>query len=89
MVSKEHSESNQFWIIVIVVVLLILIKVCPTQSKPSKYYLEHKKEIDNYREEHANDWDGFQGTRRNSWAEDEKLKHFGIDPDEYRKTHGY
>lgn len=86
---KRFSETSQFWIIAIVVVLLILIKVCPTQSKPSKYYLEHKKEINNYTESHANDWDGFHGTRRNSWAEDEELKHFGIDPEEYRKEHGY
>ena len=32
---------------------------------------------------------GYNGTRRNSMAEDEKLRSDGIDADEYRTQHGY
>lgn len=35
------------------------------------------------------DWKGYNGTRRNSMAEDEKLRSDGIDADEYRTQHGY
>ena len=40
-------------------------------------------------EDHKDDWKGYKGTRRNSMAEDEKLRSDGIDPDEYRERHNY
>mgnify|MGYP006962771196 FL=1 len=42
-----------------------------------------------YEENHKDDWKGYNGTRRNSMAEDEKLRSDGIDADEYRTQHGY
>ena len=50
---------------------------------------ERREQIRQYEENHKDDWNGYKGTRRNSWAEDEKLKHDGYDPKEYRKQHGY
>ncbi len=89
MRTKGTSETSQFWIILFLALLFIIVKSCSTQSKPSEFYLENKKAIDNYREIHEKDWDGFHGTRRNSWAEEEKLKHFGVGPEKYRKSHKY
>ena len=42
-----------------------------------------------YEENHKDDWKGYKGTRRNSMAEDEKLRSDGIDADKYRTQHGY
>ena len=70
--------------------LILLSSITMTScSKESDFYLEHKQEIDTYRYNHRNDWDGYQGTRRNSWAEEEKLKHDGYNPENYRSSHGY
>ena len=45
--------------------------------------------ITTYEMNHRNDWKGYKGTRRNSMAEDEKLKGDGYNPSEYRSQHGY
>ena len=50
---------------------------------------ERHDKVRQYEENHKDDWNGYKGTRRNSWAEDEKLKQDGYDPKEYRKQHGY
>lgn len=50
---------------------------------------ERREQIRQYEENHKDDWNGYKGTRRNSWAEDEKLRQDGYDPKEYRKKHGY
>lgn len=42
-----------------------------------------------YNENHVDQWNGYKGTRRNSIAEDQKLREDGLDPAEYRKEHGY
>ena len=49
----------------------------------------HKKAIENYNRNHKDDWNGYGGTRRGSFAEDQKLKSHGYDPEEYRKSNGY
>lgn len=50
---------------------------------------EDYEKIRIYEENHKDDWKGYRGTRRNSMAEDEKLRSDGIDPDEYRERHNY
>ena len=50
---------------------------------------ERHDKVRQYEENHKDDWNGYKGTRRNSWAEDEKLRQDGYDPKEYRKKHGY
>ena len=52
-----------------------------------KYYLDHKTEIDTYRENHKDDWKGYKGNRRNSFAESQALQADGYNPDTYRKSH--
>lgn len=69
--------------------LFVLIKTISEPSASEQFYQEHKTEIDTYRNNHKDDRKGYKGTRRNSYAEDEKLKHDGYDPDEYKSDHGY
>lgn len=66
-----------------------IISVVNEPSASERYYMENKDAIDTYNENHKDDWNGYKGTRRNSWAEDQKLRHDGYDPQEYRKEHGY
>ena len=85
----EKKSGSSFWIILIAIfVLCKMFEACGSQEH-SDYYYEHKSAIDTYERNHANDWNGYQGTRRNSLAEDEKLKSNGYDPEKYRASHGY
>ena len=85
-------KSNFLSTVCIILALILVITVCRScaeQKESTLYYQERQEAIDDYNERHKDEWNGYKGTRRNSWAEDQKLKHDGIDPDEYRKEHGY
>ena len=78
--------------------LIILFLICgqlfqscnhSSSEKSNSYYYEHKATIDAYERRHKDDWKGYNGTRRNSWAEDQELEKAGYDPETYRKQHGY
>lgn len=66
-----------------------IVRAINEPSASEQYYIENQEAIDTYNENHKDDWKGYKGTRRNSWAEDQKLRHDGYDPQEYRKQHGY
>ena len=76
-------------LIFIILVVIAMFKSCTEPSASDQWYQENKEAIDTYNENHKDDWKGYKGTRRNSWAEDQKLEHDGYDPDEYRQKHGY
>lgn len=76
-------------IVVFIFIANAAITVVTAPSPSEEFYRENKEAIDTYRKNHKDDWNGYKGTRRNSWAEDEKLKQDGYDPKEYRKKHGY
>ena len=58
-------------------------------AKEKEYRENTQKAIENYNRNHKDDWNGYGGTRRGSFAEDQKLKSHGYDPEEYRKSNGY
>lgn len=86
---KDNSSSIVLLIFIGIFFLFVLIKTISEPSASEQWYQEHKEAIDTYNYNHKDDWDGYKGTRRNSWAEDDKLKSDGYDPDEYRSDHGY
>lgn len=93
MIKSTKTRSSKIKIAIVATVIVGIILLVSAIAKNSyvdpadKYYLDHKTEIDTYREKHKDDWKGYKGNRRNSWAEDQALKADGYDPDTYRKSH--
>ncbi len=87
--NNSGSGIKAVLLIFIILVVIAMFKSCTEPSASDKWYQEHKEAIDTYNKNHKEDWKGYKGTRRNSWAEAQKLKHDGYDPDEYRQKYGY
>lgn len=81
MNNNSGNGIKAILIILIIIFVIAIFKSCTEPSASDKWYQEHKETIDAYNENHKDDWKGYHGTRRNSWAEDEKLKHDGYEPD--------
>lgn len=85
---KGESDSLKVFLVIIGIVAVVwLIGSFPNDNN-SMSDADYEK-IRTYEENHKDDWKGYKGTRRNSMAEDEKLRSDGIDADEYRTQHGY
>lgn len=95
LIRNAESKSSKIAIAITTLAIIGVILLISAFAKNSyvdsaeKYYLEHKTEIDTYREKHKDDWKGYKGNRRNSWAETQALKADGYDPEAYRESHGY
>ena len=87
IVKGEEDSLKAFFIIIGIVVVLWGIGTLFKDNNGLDD--EDYEKIRIYEENHKDDWKGYKGTRRNSMAEDEKLRSDGIDPDEYRERHNY
>ena len=80
IVKGEEDSLKSFLIIIGIVVVLWGIGTLFKDNNGLDD--EDYEKIRIYEENHKDDWKGYKGTRRNSMAEDEKLRSDGIDPDE-------
>ena len=87
IVKGEEDSLKAFFIIIGIVVVLWGIGTLFKDNNGLDD--EDYEKIRIYEKNHKDDWKGYKGTRRNSMAEDEKLRSDGIDPDEYRERHNY
>lgn len=73
----KDKFSDSAIIILAIISIFIISKIGSSigENKQNEFYLEHKEAIDTYNENHKDDWKEYQGTRRNSSAETESLKH--------------
>lgn len=80
IVKGEEDSLKAFFIIIGIVVVLWGIGTLFKDNNGLDD--EDYEKIRIYEENHKDDWKGYKGTRRNSMAEDEKLRSDGIDPDD-------
>ena len=73
---------------IIAILILGVMSGAVSCEDTNKDFLDYDA-ISTYEWNHRNDWNGYKGSRRNSIGEDDALKSDGIDPDEYRSSHGY
>ena len=73
----------------IVIIWVFLYDLYSDRQERERFNQEIARVSREYDEKHKDLWDGYKGTRRNSIAEREKLLADGIDPEQYRRAHGY
>ena len=85
---KGESDSLKVFLAIIGIVAVVWLIGSFSNDNNGMTDADYEK-IRIYEENHKDDWKGYNRTRRNSMAEDEKLRSDGIDADEYRTQHGY
>lgn len=85
---KGESDSLKVFLAIIGIVAVVWLIGSFSNDNNGMTDADYEK-IRIYEENHKDDWKGYNGTRRNSMAEDEKMRSDGIDADEYRTQHGY